>query len=301
MRCFLTLLWKSQWAAYEPEVHNLMVERRFKRAGQETETWVAELPTAAAAQFVHDFLAWVHQATPPESESTILTPSEIGALSPRVPRRPEMQRGLPPWALVATSRQLQKDWDRSPDTLPKWILAEFHNTVFVESDLLEHLRAISPNLASQFKMHPQFGLYTWRWSPEPVRQREKAAPYEPTVVPLSELRNGEDDPPQCAITQASSFEEVLKIAGTVYRDLSAGPLGGRNAMVLLSVELNGIGRNAQPTGTFAFYNLKALRLRYSSRPDSLANLVKGRTVELLEVIAEPSMEEKDGVPRSSES
>ncbi len=215
MRCFLTLLWKSEWAPYEPHIHNLMAQRGFERASLETETWTAELAAAAAAQFVHDFLGWVHQATFPESESTILTPSEIGALSPRVPRRSETQRNLPPWALIATSRQLQEDWDRSHDTLPKWIIAEFHNTVFVEPDLLDHLRQINPDLASQFRLHPQFGLYTWRWSPEPVRQREKAASHEPAVVPLSELRNGEGDPPQCTIVRARSFEQLLKIADTV--------------------------------------------------------------------------------------
>jgi hypothetical protein len=115
-------------------------------------------------------------------------------------------------------------------------------------------------------------------------------------VDLEHFSNGPDVGAQATTIQANGFTRVLAIARRAYRDLGIpadGPLGGLNAVVLLSAERNRDLRNGEPSGQFVLYNLPALGLRYSSDAESLANLVANEALDILDITAEPGDEREE--------
>ena len=279
-RCLVTLIWKSAWAPLHDQLSEFFHAHKLRPSKFATESWAVfetHLDAAEATKLIIDFFEWLQR---------------VGWFTQSEP---------PPWSIVATSRRLVSDWDRSPNSLPEWILAEFFNTIFVEEQVFSELERGVPDIAGRFEFREQFMLHAWCVGRE--QRAEQLPPPGPTaevVVQLREMRNDPEAPAQKAIVYAHSFREVMEAAPLAYRDVpsqSQRGLGGLNALVLLSAERNGIEKHMEPNGEFWFFNTTALGLQRSQRPDSISNLVEHGALQLLEVVAEPRKEDEDYVSR----
>jgi hypothetical protein len=194
------------------------------------------------------------------------------------------------WSLLVTDRAV---WNADgSEGISQLVLVEFWQTVWVDSEGLDRLKAIDPELVSHFHWDERFQLHVAQWPPD--RPSERIASLdEHRLVDLEQFSNGPDAGALGTTIQAKGFKGALEIARRAYRDVRISEyrgLGGLNAVVLLSAERNGRSRNGEPQGEFVLYNLAALGLRYSSEPESLANLVGKESVKVIDIIAEPEDE-----------
>lgn len=198
-----------------------------------------------------------------------------------------------PWSLLVTDQPiLSRD---GSEGISQLVLVEFWQTVWVDAEAFDRLKEIDPEVVFHFHWDAHLRLNRARWPPE--RPAERIASLEdPQAVDLEHFSNGPDVGAQATTIQANGFTRVLEIARRAYRDLGIpadGPLGGLNAVVLLSAEWNRDLRNGEPSGEFVLYNLPALGLRYSSDAESLANLVANEVLDIVGITAEPGDEREE--------
>lgn len=289
MRCLITILWKSQWGAAYGELARWLDVQGFRPSKLSTESWEVFERFGSAmdcASHVHDFISWL---------------GNKGFLNQEAP---------PPWAVVVTERELVAEWNKETETLPRWILAEFFNTVFLDDIVFAALREIAAWHASLFEYKEQFAMYGRRWVTRPVpRDQERAGEGKQVEaeieqeIPVASMRNGPNTPPQKASLEINGFAELQALGKKAYADVPVDyqvGFGGMNALLLLSAERNAIRGGIDPHGRFVLYNATALGLRTTELRNAISILVRNRTIELLEVVAEPAEEVRHELQDSDE-
>jgi len=273
MKCYLTLIHASDWEERLGEVSPLLSSHGLRRTDLsfgESLTYESTKNTVEAEILVRHFLVWL---------DSVVASSD---------------RGVPPWSILVTNRRLASE--RSPRDLPRWALAEFFNSVLLEEEALARLAHVDPNLAHHFELNRDLQLYVYKWTPRQGQRHERADGEEPTEVAFEDFSNDPGSEPQKTTVSAKGFQHLVSLAKSAYRGLridSSRGLGGVNALVLLSGELNHLRRGTEPEGPFALFNLSALRLRYSADPDSLANSVTSGKLEVLQITAEPGNKDEE--------
>ena len=289
MRCLITVLWKSQWGAAYGELARWLDLQGFRPSKLSTESWEVFERFGSAmdcASHVLNFISWL---------------GNKGFLNQDAP---------PPWTVVATDRDLVAEWNKETETLPRWILAEFFNTVFLDDAVFAALREMAPWHAGLFLYKEQFAMYGRRWvrtQIEPDQERseeiEQVEAEREQEVPIASMRNGPNTPPQKASLEINGFADLKALGKQAYADVPVDyrvSFGGVNALLLLSAERNAIRGNIDPHGRFVLYNATALGLRTTELRNAISILVRNSTIELLEVVAEPTEEVRHGLPDSDE-
>jgi hypothetical protein len=259
MRAFFSLI--GLQAAPDPWQDVFLRERRFRHwpikdfSATVLETSVDPL---GAVRLILDLLSLLHENTPHGEVRSV------------------------PWSLVVTGRDLlTAREEQTRNTIPAWVLIEFHNSILIEETVLGLLRERAPDIAGPFSPCTN-GLYSFRWNaPTPKREPE---------LPTGHLDNGPNAPSQSVEVVAESFADLVSKAGHVYQGGSLprrGDLGGLNALVLLSAEKAGLSRGVEPRGRFILYNMTALGLSLASDPNSLSTLVEAGKIQIDNVVAEP--------------
>jgi len=204
-----------------------------------------------------------------------------------VRRRPE---GELPWTILVTDRRLEPQAKPSDCVVPEWALVEFFDTILLEPSVHRALSAmVGPHMEGA-RYDERSALYLWPWkSPRGQHTPETESGEES----LRHMTNSPDSPPEAVPVHVKGPCHLLQLAEIAYADVEIHPhqaIGGRNALLLLSLEASREFSRQTMTGTFTFYNATALNLRHSRLPHSLANLILTGQVELLQAIAEPSHE-----------
>ncbi len=278
MKCYFTLIHRNEWERLG-KISALLVSHNFRHAELsygDTQTYESTKSAEDVEIFVRHLLAWL---------DAIEIPAE---------------QEVPTWSFLATSRTLASE--QSPRSLPRWVLAEFFNSILLDEEAFARLANVAPDLAGQFEPKSDLRLYIYKRRP---RQRHERVDHNgPTQVPIEQFSNDPHGEPQVTSVRAEGFRQLVSLAHSAYRDLRINPdrgLGGLNALVLLSAEENHLPKHTEPEGKFALYNLSALGLRYSQNPDSLASLlVKGR-LEVLHITAEPADDQQEDTDELSSS
>jgi hypothetical protein len=283
MRCFITLIYSSEWSSLREELYVLLQPHRFRPSeftNESQEVFEATLSSDEISRILPWFLRWVET------------------------RRASRDNQSLPWSILVTERGLTDEPHASRDSLPKWVLSEFFNTILLEEGQLISLKQLAPELASRFEFYPNLSLYTWRWSPEQAKPTLPSVDEGVRQVDLGDMRNHPDCAAQKSTIFVQSFRDVIKSARIAYGDVlsAAGEqLGGINALVLLSAERNQLRGGLEPAGSFSLFNTTALGLRFSQLPGLLPNLVQRGDVQLIEAVAEPRKEDGDNVSSEGET